>query len=268
MSTDTYNDKPSAPNPQHENEEVSPEKYLDGWLKANMEKHMCGQDNESEEDALIDILKSLVGECKSVYTNKSTQIETSSGRTNEVQGVSFVVDDEEGDTSGALPCQLPPKELNPGSFTLPCTISNLNLYVMADLGASVNVMPKSIFEYLKLASLKETIIVVEMADMTKKDPLGIVENILLQYMLRLMFSKENSLGIGEDRVKFDMDRDSSNDRTRPQNAPESYARNRSGGALASSFIHHPPPDVSKMTYAFLESEMDDCAKLDADAATL
>ncbi|GJY58882.1 hypothetical protein Tco_0458774 [Tanacetum coccineum] len=45
-------------------------------------------------------------------------------------------------------------------------------------------------------------------------------------------------------------------------------RDRSGGALASSFIHHPPPDVSKMTYAFLESEMDDCAKLDADAATL
>ncbi|GJX70344.1 hypothetical protein Tco_0307515 [Tanacetum coccineum] len=145
MSTDTYNDKPSAPNPQHENEEVSPEKYLDGWLKENMEKHMCGQDKESEEDALIDILKSLVGECKPVYTNKN-------------------------------------------------------------LGASVNVMPKSIFEHLKLASLKETSIVVEMADMTKKDPLGIVENVLLQYMLRLMFSKENSLGIGEDRVKFDMDR--------------------------------------------------------------
>ncbi|GJZ29269.1 phospholipase-like protein [Tanacetum coccineum] len=91
---------------------------------------------------------------------------------------SEIEDDEEGDASGALPCQLPPKELNLGSFTLPCTINGFNLYSMVDLGASVNVMPKSIFEHLKLASLKETSMVVEMADMTKKAPLGIVENIL------------------------------------------------------------------------------------------
>nr|GEY04987.1 ribonuclease H-like domain, reverse transcriptase, RNA-dependent DNA polymerase [Tanacetum cinerariifolium] len=96
--------------------------------------------------------------------------------TNKVQGVSFVAE-EEGDTSGTLPCHLRHKELNPGSFTLPCTISNLNLYAMADLGASVNIMPKLIFEHLKLANLKETSMVVEMADMTKKAPLGIVENI-------------------------------------------------------------------------------------------
>ncbi|GKD47200.1 hypothetical protein Tco_1271845 [Tanacetum coccineum] len=114
-----------------------------------MEKHMCGQDNENEEDALIAILKLLVGECKAVHTNKCAQIKTYSNGTNEVQGLSFVADDdiqnEEGVISGALPCQLPPKELNPWSFTLPCTIGSLNLYVMTDLGASVNVMPKSIF---------------------------------------------------------------------------------------------------------------------------
>ncbi|GKC89956.1 hypothetical protein Tco_1150605 [Tanacetum coccineum] len=71
-----------------------------------------------------------------------------------------------------------PKELNPGSFTLPCTIGSLNLYVMADLEASVNVMPKSMFEHLKLANLKETDMLVEMVDMIRKAPLGIVENIL------------------------------------------------------------------------------------------
>ncbi|GJX87641.1 phospholipase-like protein [Tanacetum coccineum] len=133
---------------------------------------MCGQDKESEEDALVAILKSLVGECKEVYTNKGAQIETSSDGTNEVQGMSFIMDDdiqnEEGVILGTLPCQLLPKELNPGSFTLPCTIGSLNLYAMEDLGASVNVMPKSIFEHLKLANLKETDMVVEMADMTKK----------------------------------------------------------------------------------------------------
>ncbi|GKG35717.1 phospholipase-like protein, partial [Tanacetum coccineum] len=58
--------------------------------------------------------------------------------------------------------------MNPGSFTLPCTIGNVKLYDTADLGASVNVMPKSLFKHLKLADLKETNMEVEMADMTKK----------------------------------------------------------------------------------------------------
>ncbi|GJY96058.1 reverse transcriptase domain-containing protein [Tanacetum coccineum] len=65
------------------------------------------------------------------------------------------------------------QELNPGNFTLPCTIGNLNFYGMADLGASVNVMPMNIFEYLRLANLRNTNMLVELADMTKKAPLGI-----------------------------------------------------------------------------------------------
>ncbi|GJU57287.1 RNA-directed DNA polymerase, eukaryota, reverse transcriptase zinc-binding domain protein [Tanacetum coccineum] len=69
-----------------------------------------------------------------------------------------------------LQCQLPPKELNSGNFTLPCTIGNFNFYGMADLGASVNVMPRNIFEYLRLANLRNTNMLVEMADMTKKAP--------------------------------------------------------------------------------------------------
>ncbi|GJY21161.1 copia protein [Tanacetum coccineum] len=65
-------------------------------------------------------------------------------------------------------------------FTLPCTIGNLKLHNMADLGAGVNVMPKSLFEHLKLAHLKETSMVVEMTNITKKAPLGIMENILVK----------------------------------------------------------------------------------------
>ncbi|GKF58658.1 hypothetical protein Tco_0172195, partial [Tanacetum coccineum] len=68
----TNDDKPFAPNPQHNDEELSFDEDLDRWLKAEMEKHMCGQDKESEEDALIDIFKSLVGEWKSFYTKKNT----------------------------------------------------------------------------------------------------------------------------------------------------------------------------------------------------
>ncbi|GKE81230.1 hypothetical protein Tco_1551230 [Tanacetum coccineum] len=83
--TDDY--KPYTPKPQPEDGELSSEEDLDDWLKIEMEKHMCGQDKENEEDALVAILKTLVGECKAVYANKDTQIETSLAGTNEVQGV-------------------------------------------------------------------------------------------------------------------------------------------------------------------------------------
>ncbi|GJU75908.1 phospholipase-like protein [Tanacetum coccineum] len=67
-----------------------------------------------------------------------------------------------------------------GNFTLPCTIRSLNFYAMADLGASVNVIPKSMFKHLKLAQLKKTDMLVEMADMTKRSPIRIVENALVK----------------------------------------------------------------------------------------
>ncbi|GJU85824.1 phospholipase-like protein [Tanacetum coccineum] len=210
--------------------------------RSNMERCMCGHDKEGKEDALIAILKSLVGECKAVYANKGEQIETSSNKTNKVQGVSFIEEDdiqnEEGGISEALPCQLPHKELNPGSFTLPYTIGSLNLYAMTDLGASVNIIPRSIFEHLRLANLKETDMLIVRADMTEKAPLGIVENVLVKINKFLfpfdfmimdtlgehnetmilgrpflatihahidIFKREISLRFGENRVPFDMD---------------------------------------------------------------
>nr|GEW11596.1 hypothetical protein [Tanacetum cinerariifolium] len=52
--------------------------------------------------------------------------------------------------------------------------------VIKDLSASVNVIPKSMFEHLKLAQLKKTGMLVEMADMTKRSPIGIVENVIVK----------------------------------------------------------------------------------------
>ncbi|GJT32809.1 RNA-directed DNA polymerase, eukaryota, reverse transcriptase zinc-binding domain protein [Tanacetum coccineum] len=141
-----------------------------------------------------------------------------------------VAQDEDEEPTKVLPCQLPPKELNLGSFTLPCTIGSLDFYAMADLGSSVNVMLRAICEYLKLTNLKKTNMLVEMADMTKRAPLGITENILVRidkFLFSLdfviidktpnetmilgrpflatihakinVFDKEISLGIGNDR---------------------------------------------------------------------
>ncbi|GJV34228.1 hypothetical protein Tco_1394628 [Tanacetum coccineum] len=129
---------------------------------------MNGQDKEEEEDALIDILKTVVEECKSIY--KKAQIRTPSSRTSEIQGVSFVAQEEEGDSSETLPYQQPSNETNPGSFTLPCTIGNLKIYVMAYVGAEINMMPKSMFEHLKLANLKKTSMVIKMVIDTLEEP--------------------------------------------------------------------------------------------------
>ncbi|GKA78094.1 phospholipase-like protein [Tanacetum coccineum] len=201
-----------APNSHHEDEKVSFDEDVDEWLNAEMGKRMTEKDKEEEEDALIDILIIVVEECKTIY--KNAQIKAPSSRTSEVQGVSFVTEAEEGDSSETLLCQLPPKEINPRSFTLPCTIGNLKLYAMADLGARVNMMPKSLFEHLKLAYLKETSMVVEMADMTKKAPLGIVENILVKIdkflfhsdfvVIDMLEGPNETMLLGEEKVKFNM----------------------------------------------------------------
>ncbi|GKB14185.1 hypothetical protein Tco_0848108 [Tanacetum coccineum] len=115
-------DTPDTTNSQHEDEELSSDDDIDDWLEAEMEKCKHGQKEENKEDVLIAILKSLVGECKAVFTNKSAQPETSLNGINEDHERPLVTNKKDSVHSGTLPCQLPPKELSPESFTLPCTM--------------------------------------------------------------------------------------------------------------------------------------------------
>ncbi|KAG8472227.1 hypothetical protein CXB51_034304 [Gossypium anomalum] len=53
--------------------------------------------------------------------------------------------------------KLPKKLKNPGSFTIPCLIGSLNVNnPLADLGASINVMPYKMFKQLGLGKPKQT----------------------------------------------------------------------------------------------------------------
>ncbi|GJW63632.1 hypothetical protein Tco_0115516 [Tanacetum coccineum] len=75
---------------------------------------------------------------------------------------------------------LPQKEKNPESFTLPCYINNFCFgKALADLGASVSVMPLMSFTNLGLGDLAPTKLTIELADRTIKYPKGIVENVLV-----------------------------------------------------------------------------------------
>ncbi|GJW53948.1 zinc knuckle CX2CX4HX4C containing protein [Tanacetum coccineum] len=126
-----------------------------------------------QEESAQRILNSSSEQIKTVTSDQET-----SGL-NKLHRVSFIPGPE-SNTPEVLQHQLPPKELNPGSFTLPCTIGKFNFYAMADLGASINVIPRSIFEHLHLTDLKKTNMLCEMADMSKKAPFGIVENVLVK----------------------------------------------------------------------------------------
>ncbi|GJX11285.1 mitochondrial proton/calcium exchanger protein-like protein isoform X1 [Tanacetum coccineum] len=75
---------------------------------------------------------------------------------------------------------IPRKEKDPGSFTLPCFINNVCFNnALADLGASVSLMPLSTYLNLGLGELAHTKLTVELADRTVKYPKGIAENMLV-----------------------------------------------------------------------------------------
>ncbi|GKC25485.1 hypothetical protein Tco_1027635 [Tanacetum coccineum] len=72
------------------------------------------------------------------------------------------------------------KEKDPRSFTLPCYINNVCFdNALADLGASVSVMPLSTYLNLGLGELAHTKLTVELADRTVKYPKGIDKNVLV-----------------------------------------------------------------------------------------
>ena len=76
--------------------------------------------------------------------------------------------------------KLPKKEHDPGIFTIPCQIGREKLRGLCDLGASINIMPLSIFKRLKIGQMKPTELTLIMADKSEVKPVGIVEDVLVK----------------------------------------------------------------------------------------
>nr|GFA49415.1 reverse transcriptase domain-containing protein [Tanacetum cinerariifolium] len=69
--------------------------------------------------------------------------------------------------------KLPEKLGDPGHFLIPCDFTGLdNCLALADLGASINLMPLSIWKKLRLPTLNDTKMVLELADRTISKPTG------------------------------------------------------------------------------------------------
>jgi len=82
---------------------------------------------------------------------------------------------------------LPEKCKDPGTFCIPCIIRNSKFEnAMLDVGASVSVMPLSIFNYLSLGSLQSTDVVIHLANRSVAYPAGFIEDVLVR-LVNLFF---------------------------------------------------------------------------------
>ncbi|XP_057249961.1 uncharacterized protein LOC130591074 [Beta vulgaris subsp. vulgaris] len=83
--------------------------------------------------------------------------------------------------SAVIQKKLPPKCKDPGMFSIPCKIGNSKFErCMLDLGASINVMPKSVYDTLNVGYLSKTDVVIQLADRSNAFPIGVLEDVLVQ----------------------------------------------------------------------------------------
>jgi len=77
--------------------------------------------------------------------------------------------------------QIPEKCRDPSTFCVPCIIGNNKFgNAMLDLGASINVMPLSIFKSLSLGPLQPTGVVIQLANRSVAHPAGLVDDVLVR----------------------------------------------------------------------------------------
>jgi hypothetical protein len=83
--------------------------------------------------------------------------------------------------SSILQCKLPIKYKDPGCPTIACMIgvSQINRALL-DLGASVNLLPYSVYLQLGLGELKPTTVMLQLADRSIKRARGIIEGVLIK----------------------------------------------------------------------------------------
>ncbi|GJV60909.1 reverse transcriptase domain-containing protein [Tanacetum coccineum] len=85
------------------------------------------------------------------------------------------------ESSAILQNKVPPKLGDPGSFLIPCNFNKaFSCNALADLGASINLMPYSLYAKLSLETLKPTKISVRLANRSFQYPVGIAKNMLVE----------------------------------------------------------------------------------------
>ncbi|GKD66529.1 reverse transcriptase domain-containing protein [Tanacetum coccineum] len=118
-------------------------------------------------DALLHMPK-LASMFKSLLNNKEKLLELAKTPVNK-------------NCSAVILKKLPEKLGDPGKFLIPCDFSELvDCLALADLGASINLMPLSIWEKLSLPELTPIQMILELADRSMTRPARIAEDVFVK----------------------------------------------------------------------------------------
>ncbi|RVW19080.1 hypothetical protein CK203_087663 [Vitis vinifera] len=98
--------------------------------------------------------------------------------------------------SAIIQCKSPLKYKDPGCPTISVMIGGKVVEkALLDLGASVNLLPYSVYKQLGLGELKPTSITLSLADRSVKIPRGIIEDVLVQAILATQMQSSNRNGL-------------------------------------------------------------------------
>nr|GFA27591.1 reverse transcriptase domain-containing protein [Tanacetum cinerariifolium] len=143
----------------HEKDDILAAKFMDIFRDLHFELSFA--------DALVHMPK-FAPMFKKLLNNKNQLIELTNTPLNE-------------NCSTVVLKKLPGKLGDPGRFLIPGDFSEFdNCLALADLGASINLMPLSIWKKLKLPMLNDTKIVLKLVDRTISKPTGVAENIFVK----------------------------------------------------------------------------------------
>ncbi|CAM8902899.1 unnamed protein product [Rhodiola kirilowii] len=93
-----------------------------------------------------------------------------------IKGTETVALSEE--SSAAMHQPMPPKLKDSGSFSIPCDIGGITICgALCDLGASVSIMPYSLYAKLNLSDLCPTNVTIRLADHSCRLPRGILKDV-------------------------------------------------------------------------------------------
>ncbi|GJX21767.1 reverse transcriptase domain-containing protein [Tanacetum coccineum] len=104
--------------------------------------------------------------------------------------------------------KLPEKLGDPGKFLIPCNFPEIvECLALADLGASINLMPLSIWRKLSLPELTPTQMILELADRSTTRPTGIAEDVFVRVgktaqALIDVYGEELTLRVSDQAITF------------------------------------------------------------------
>ncbi|GKC65577.1 reverse transcriptase domain-containing protein [Tanacetum coccineum] len=160
------NPKPSIPYPSRLNDQKICEKannQIEKFYQNFQDLHF----DISFADALI-LMPKFASTLKSLISNKEKLFELARTPLNE-------------HCSAVLLKKLPEKLGDPDKFLIPCDFPRMDeCLALANLGASINLMPLSVSKKLSLPELTPTYMTLELADMSISRPIGIAEDVYVK----------------------------------------------------------------------------------------